>query len=138
MLPDKLDEPTLEEICYVLESPPARVPYGDVIITPSGLAFGPCETFPRSTLAELRKHFFDTVFERLRSRSSARLRRDNLVIGQRVLRNRPSPKHQYPYDIGKLVDVRGSKAVVMIRGKEVFSGFDELVPLDSLRAENVC
>lgn len=131
---------TLDEIASIINQRPIGKYYpendeaGDgniAILTPAILAWGAQFISTNKKLLELRKFFYEKCFATLRriNRVNRHQRRGNIMVGETVLLYRPKSKMKSPFEVCKVIDIKGAYIQVEGRGKILTVGNSQLARL---------
>jgi hypothetical protein len=130
----------LEAVCAILNSRPIGYHMATsnsevTIITPALLAMGATFHPYHPGLVEIRKYFYEYVFDQMRRRFGGKeTRQQSIFVGQNVMVKTDTPdKYAFPAEIGKVVEItpRG-KIFVRRSGKTAEVGASHLVPLSEI------
>jgi hypothetical protein len=126
----------LDEIACLINSRPVgyyKDGQDEYVLTPGILAFGGSSTSPRMRL--MREFFYKQCFAQLRrvyQNSTLNQRRGRLIVGQRALLFREQcTRLEFPFDLVRIVDIRGSYFVVRVisTGSDKVVGSNQLAPI---------
>jgi hypothetical protein len=125
-----------DEVAGVFNHQPVGIIEGDVVLTPSLLAFGlhPNGTSRvPSSIESIREQYFSIVFNQLRERSGTRLNSRSkgfsIHLNERVLVYTQSVKTVFPYRYGRVEKLDKHRVGVRTRGEFKWYGSAEVVPL---------
>ena len=123
----------LDMVCKIINSRPVACTDSEVI-TPSLLAFGAPHLSDGKSLKELRDHFYKVHFDLLRRRHQpgtiGRKSWTPLVGANVLVLISPSTKTAFPFKLGKIIDIRGSRYYVKCRDSTLkVVGSQEMCPL---------
>jgi hypothetical protein len=134
----EIDNDMLDEVSAIINSRPlytAATPRdGEMIITPSFLAFGVAHGTTGAALFAIRRYFYENYFLLLRRRHlPPRARRHAIFIGQMVLGLDGShkSKHEYPFVVGRVAEINGGQVKITSGGQTRIFESSAVAPLPS-------